>query len=89
VADVVTVLLRQHIVALMRPIAFAAAQLNVALRDGAVSPIPEVPRFDLGVGAAAGVATPAEHAERFTGAPADDWDDVVDREVVGRAAPFA
>jgi hypothetical protein len=36
------VLSRQHIVAVMQPIAFAAAQLNVALRDGAVSPIPAV-----------------------------------------------
>jgi hypothetical protein len=73
----------------MRPIAFAAAQLNVALRDGAVSPIPEVPRFDLGVGAATGVAVSAEHAEPSTGAAADERDDVVDREVVGRPAPFA
>jgi hypothetical protein len=38
-----SVLLRQHVVALMRPIAFAAAQLNVALQDGAVSQIPAVP----------------------------------------------
>lgn len=41
-ADLVVVLSRQHIVALMQPIAFAAAQLNVALRDGAVSPIPVI-----------------------------------------------
>jgi len=73
----------------MRPIAFAAAQLNVALRDGALSPIPEVPGFDLGVGAAAGVAAPAERRKQPIGAAVDDGDDVVDREVVGRAAPFA
>jgi hypothetical protein len=41
-ADVVVVLLRQQIVASMRPIAFAAAQVNLALRDSSVSPMPTV-----------------------------------------------
>jgi hypothetical protein len=39
-ADVVVVLLRQHIVAVMRPIVFAAAQFNIALHDGSLTPIP-------------------------------------------------
>jgi hypothetical protein len=44
-ADVVVVFGRQHIVALMRPIAFAAAQLNVVLHDASVSPIPAISIF--------------------------------------------
>lgn len=42
-ADAVVVLLRQQIVAVMRPIAFAAAQVNLALRDSSMSPMPAVP----------------------------------------------
>jgi hypothetical protein len=75
------VLVRQHIVALMRPIAFAAAQLNVALRDGAVSPIPAVPRRGSDAGAAGGVAAATQHAERAGGTALDDGDDVVGGQV--------
>jgi hypothetical protein len=46
------VLLRQHVVAVMRPIAFAAAQFNVALRDSSVSPMPAVPSKGAGRSAA-------------------------------------
>jgi hypothetical protein len=85
-ADVVVVLLRQHIVALMRPIAFAAAQLNVVLHDGAVSPIPAIPSFELDSSATHRVAAPAEHAERAACASVNDGDDMVGGEVAGRAA---
>jgi hypothetical protein len=36
----------------MRPIAFAAAQLNIALRDSSLSPIPAVPSNGSGLSAA-------------------------------------
>lgn len=72
--------MRQHIVVLMRPIAFAAAQLNVALHDGAMSPIPAIPSFELDANAARGV-TSAEHAEGPVGAAVDDGEDVVGGEV--------
>lgn len=62
-ADVVVVLSRQHIVVLMRPIAFAAAQLNVALRDASVSPIPAIPAVELDASAARSVTASAQRAE--------------------------
>jgi hypothetical protein len=74
------VLVRQHIVALMRPIAFAAAQFNVALRDGAVSVIPAVPRRGSDA-AAGGVAAATQHAKRAGGTALDDGDDVVGGQV--------
>ena len=74
-------LLRQHIVVLMRPIAFAAAQLNVVLRDGSVSPIPAAPRGGPDPVAADGVAGAAQDAEWSVGATVDDGDDVVGGEV--------
>lgn len=80
-ADDVVVLLRQHIVAVMRPIAFATAQLNVALRDGSVSPIPAAPRGESDPVAAGGVAGAAQGAERSVGAPVDDGDDALGGEV--------
>jgi hypothetical protein len=41
-------LLRQHVVALMRPIAFAAAQFNLALHDAALMPLPAISNHDPG-----------------------------------------
>ena len=73
--------MRQHIVALMRPIAFAAAGLNVALHDGAVSPIPAISTSDLDASAARSVAAPAQRAERSGRAALDDRDDVIRGEV--------
>jgi hypothetical protein len=78
-ADVFVVLLRQHIVGMMRPIAFAAAQLNVALHDGAVSPIPAISSLDLD--GALRASPSAGDAQKSGDAGVDHGDDVVGREV--------
>lgn len=80
-ADVVVVLVRQHIVALMQPIAFAAAQLNLALHDGSVSPIPALSSFDLDASTARRVAASAQRAEWTVGASVDDGDEMVGGEI--------
>jgi hypothetical protein len=68
----------------MRPFAFAAAQLNVVLHDGA-----PIPAIELGGSAAAGVAAAAEDAERAGGAAVDDGNNVVGGEVLRGAADLA
>ena len=80
-ADVVVVFVRQPIVALMQPIAFAAAQLNLALHDGSLSPIPVLSSFDLDASAARSVTRSAQRAEWAVGAAVDDGDDMVGGEI--------
>lgn len=66
---------------LMRPIAFAAGQLNVALHDSAMSAIPAVSRSDLDASAARSVAASTQRPERADPAAVDDTNNVVGGEV--------
>jgi hypothetical protein len=65
----------------MQPIAFAAAQLNLALHDGSVSPVPALSSFDLDASAARRVTRSAQSAERAVGASVDDGDEMVGGEI--------